>query len=115
MLLKQLVFPLTSGLHFERDIAFVLTAGLNFCRTIIELQFNYMDLQVAYDYRLARFYMWAQIEDKIFVAMHIPTGKPLQVGFSSPMSLRKSPLPGNPTKMSFYTKCSSTRELIIEP
>lgn len=31
-------------------------------------------VQVAYDYQLARFYMWAQTEYHVFVAIHVPTG-----------------------------------------
>jgi hypothetical protein len=31
-------------------------------------------LQVTYDLALARFYMWAQSEDKVFVAILVPTG-----------------------------------------
>lgn len=34
-------------------------------------------VQVAYDYKLARFYMWAQTEYHVLVAVYVPTGAAL--------------------------------------
>lgn len=31
-------------------------------------------LQVAFDLRLARFYMWAQTDDNVYIAVRVPTG-----------------------------------------
>ena len=33
-------------------------------------------MQVRYDLSLARFYMWAQTEAMVYVAVHVPTGAP---------------------------------------
>ena len=32
--------------------------------------------QVTYEHELARYYMWAQTNDTVFIACHVPTGKP---------------------------------------
>ena len=31
-------------------------------------------MQVAFDMRLARYYMWAQTDHMVFIAVHVPTG-----------------------------------------
>ena len=35
-------------------------------------------VQVAYDLTLARYYMWAQTEEHVYLAVHVPTGKSWQ-------------------------------------
>ena len=48
-------------------------------------------VQVLYDYSTARFYMWAQTDACIYLAMHIPTGEtPVVSEFSLPEAAQKS-------------------------